>query len=344
MKAFACSCCGQQLFFENTLCVACQEKLGFLPDALVLAAIRPTEDPPGVWRAAENPSGLYRLCRNYETENVCNWLVAADDAEPYCVSCRLNRTIPNLALDRNRRLWGKMEAAKRRLVCSLLQLGLPVFPKTQAGNGLAFEFLAELGPRVITGHRGGVITINLEEADDASRERIRQDVGESYRTLLGHFRHECGHYYWDLLVAGSPRIGHFRAVFGDERNDYDTALRDYYYRGAPADWSRGYVTPYAASHPWEDWAETWAHYMHIMDTLETAAANGLSIARTGDPRAMRDPFTAGFSDVREDWHELRLIMNSLNRSMGMADPYPFILSDGAAEKLAFIHDWVRFSL
>ena len=173
------------------------------------------------------------------------------------------------------------------------------------------------------------------------REKTRLNMREVYRTLLGHFRHECAHYYWDLLVRASPRIEDVRRIFGDERIDYQGALQQYYQVGPPADWGARYVTPYAAAHPWEDWAETWSHYLHIMDTLETASAGGVEIRLKGEHRALQDPFDLDFPAIRENWHALRFVINSLNRSMGMADPYPFILSDAVTGKLEFVHKWVR---
>ena len=349
MNTFFCQHCGERLFFENTFCISCNNSLGFLPDLLQVSVIRPAGDN---WTNAipETKGRVYRKCQNYQAENACNWMVAANDEDRFCTSCRLNRIIPDLTDIRNRELWVKMEAAKRRLIYSLLKLKLPVMSKTvDAANGLAFEFLADPptrmseSERILTGHMNGIITINLEEADDAVREKTRLNMREVYRTLLGHFRHECAHYYWDLLVRPSPRIDQVRAIFGDERIDYQGALQHYYQVGPPADWGTRYVTPYAAAHPWEDWAETWSHYLHIMDTLETAAAGGVEIRLKGRHRALQDPFDLDFSAIREDWHALRFVINSLNRSMGMADPYPFILSDAVTGKLEFVHKWIRES-
>jgi hypothetical protein len=347
MNTFFCQHCGERLFFENTFCISCNHTLGFLPDVLQISAISPRSNQ-WVSGIPETKGRLYRKCSNYQLENACNWMVAADDPDAFCVSCRLNRIIPDLSGPNNRALWVKLEAAKRRLVYSLLKLELPVVPKSRdAGGGLAFEFLANPvtpmseSDRILTGHMNGVITINLEEADDAVREKTRLNMREMYRTLLGHFRHECAHYYWDLLVRFSPRIDAVRKVFGDERQDYQTAIQNYYQAGPPADWSGKFVTPYAASHPWEDWAETWAHYLHIMDTLETAAAGGVEVRLNGKHRAFVPPFDLDFPAIRESWHALRFVVNSLNRSMGMADPYPFILSDEIAGKLEFIHHWIR---
>lgn len=347
MNTFFCQHCGERLFFENTFCISCNNSLGFLPDLLQVSVI---SGQGSVWTSAipETNGKSYRKCQNFQTENACNWMVPADDPDLFCTSCRLNRIIPDLTDLRNRELWVKMEAAKRRLVYSLLRLKLPVIPKTvDAANGLAFEFLADTATRmseserILTGHMNGIITINLEEADDAVREKTRLNMREVYRTLLGHFRHECAHYYWDLLVRPSAQIHQVRAIFGDERTDYQAALQNYYQAGPPADWGARFVTPYAAAHPWEDWAETWAHYLHIMDTLETASAGGVEIRLKGQHRALQNPFDLDFAAIRENWHALRFVINSLNRSMGMADPYPFILSDAVTGKLAFIHKWIR---
>jgi len=310
-------------------------------------------EPAGqdLWKA-KSPNAqnrLYRKCLNEKQEKACTWMIPAEDSNAYCTSCRLNRTIPDLSLPENNLLWRKMETAKRRLVYSLLKLGLPVFPKSP-GNalGLSFDILSDgesraaVGNRILTGHSEGVITMNLSEADDAERERMRQNMGEVYRTPLGHFRHESGHYYWDLLVRNHPRIAAVRELFGDERINYDQALQQHYARGgALPGWEASYVTPYAASHPWEDWAETWAHYLHIIDTMETAAASGLELRnKDGEVSVMSDPYGRDFGEIRDDWHALRFVVNSLNRSMGLPDPYPFILSDLITRKLAFIHQWI----
>ena len=199
----------------------------------------------------------------------------------------------------------------------------------------------------MTGHDNGLITIALTEADDVEREKMRTALHEPYRTLLGHFRHEIGHYYWDRLVDDGGRLDAFRALFGDDRADYAEALQRYYDNGAPPDWQTRFVSAYAASHPWEDFAETWAHYLHIIDTLEIAGAFEISvhprIARTDalDATVDFDPYRA--TDVHrlvDTWLPLSLALNSLNRAMGQPDLYPFVLSDPAIAKLGFVHDTV----
>jgi hypothetical protein len=200
---------------------------------------------------------------------------------------------------------------------------------------------------VVTGHDNGLITINLAEADDAERERQRGSMGEPYRTLLGHFRHEIAHYYWDLLVFRAPNIDEFRAVFGDERRDYAAALQQHYANGAPADWPENFVTAYASSHPWEDFAETWAHYFHMVDTLETANAFGLMVR----PKLTRpdrlstainfDPHEADMDRLIDAWLPLTFAANSLNRSMGLPDLYPFVLTPAVIVKLAFVHERIH---
>jgi hypothetical protein len=258
--------------------------------------------------------------------------------------------IPDLSSAENLVRWRAMEVAKHRLFYTLLQLRLPVSTKAEDRGGLAFEFLADVAPTsagaaVMTGHVDGVITINLAEADDSERERRRHEMGEPYRTLLGHFRHEIGHYYWGRLIAGTPDVDAFRRTFGDERRDYAQSLQDYYARGAPADWSAHFISPYASSHPWEDFAETWAHYFHMIDTLETAQVFGLAVSPKlpPGPGAVFDfnPREADMNQLVEAWLALAFAVNSINRSMGLHDLYPFVLGAEAVAKLTFVQERIR---
>jgi hypothetical protein len=351
MKVFHCDHCGYLLFFENTECVHCKHKLAYLPDLADLGSLEPVGD--GLWRsplpAARGRS--YRLCRNYSDMDVCNWAVASDDPDPLCVSCRLTRLIPDVSDPAAKLAWYRLEGAKRRLVFTLAGFELPLGPRSAATGdpGLAFEFKADppdpSAPRVMTGHAGGVITVNIAEADDAERERRRAAVHEPYRTLLGHMRHESGHYYWDRLIREQPSLEAFRGLFGDERADYGASLRTHYEQGPPADWQSRFVSAYASSHPWEDWAETWAHYLHMVDALETAAACGLSLQpwRTDEPALASVPAVFGsrrqpFEPVIESWFPLTYALNNLNRGLGLVDSYPFVLSPPAIDKLRFVHD------
>jgi hypothetical protein len=348
MKTFDCHC-GNRLYFENTNCVKCGRELGFLPDRRQLVALEAGDAGPRVPAPSYGIAKEYRKCRHYEVEQVCNWMVPADDQDAFCRACRLNLTIPDLSVIDNQMLWLRVEQAKRRLVYTLDALQLPVVGKSvDRESGLAFEFLRDAqsesdefassedgAHRILTGHRMGVITINIEEADPGARERMRENLNEGYRTLLGHFRHEIAHYYWDMLVPGTPWAGRFRTLFGDERTDYDSALADYYGNGPPADWSLRHISAYAASHPWEDWAETWAHYLHMVDTLDTAEDLGLSVR--GRPIPAMFSGSDGWRDSSlTDWHELTAALNDLNRSMGLPDAYPFAISSKVAEKLRLV--------
>ena len=290
----------------------------------------------------------YRLCRNYTEQVVCNWAVPSGDASPFCLSCRLTRVIPDLASPGNKEAWAKLEFAKQRLVYSLLALNLPVVGKQERPeSGLAFELLADPAtpgsPKVLTGHDDGLITLNIAEADDVERERLRHKMGEPYRTLLGHFRHEIGHYYWDRLVKDSSRLDACRALFGDDREDYAQALGRHYRDGAPPDWQGRFISAYASTHPWEDWAETWAHYLHMTDALETAGDCGMSLTpeRPGEP-AFEPPGRGllAFDEMIGNWHAITYVLNNLNRGMGLADGYPFVLSAPVIEKLRFVHQVV----
>lgn len=354
MRIFHCDHCSQPVFFENTFCGSCGHKLAYLPDLKIVASLDPAPAGAGgepLWTSpVPRAQGVsYRLCENYTKHNVCNWAIRADAPDRLCQSCRLTSVIPDLSVAGNQDAWWRLEAAKRRLVYSLLEFGLPVQNRLEApATGLDFRFMGDPpnGPRVLTGHDGGVITVNIDEADDVERERRRVSMHEPYRTLLGHFRHEIGHYYWDLLIKDSPRIEDFRRQFGDERLDYDQALRDHYARGPQPDWREHFVSSYASVHPWEDWAETWAHYLHMTDTLETAAVCGLSLQpdRPDEPAMTKQPAKPAnrqsFDEIIGNWFPLTYVLNNLNRGMGLADAYPFVLPPPTIEKLRFVHDTV----
>ena len=346
MKLFNCQSCQATLFFENRSCEACGHRLGYLPDLADLSAL---EAEGEAFRALAEPSRRYRLCANAE-HDVCNWLVDADGPDIYCAACRHNRTIPDITSPGNMERWRKLEIAKHRLIYSLIRLGLPLPDRRDdPAAGLVFDFLAELpGGRVMTGHDNGVITIAVKEADDGVREERRLQMHETYRTLLGHFRHEVGHWVWDRLIRDGGRLTECRALFGDDTLDYQAALGRHYAQGAPPDWCDHTISAYASTHPWEDFAETWAHYLHIMDTLETGAAFGMSVrppaARRGDlsTDVTLDPYrTDDFDLLMDEWLPLVFAVNNLNRSMGLSDLYPFIIGDVVRTKLAFMHAMTR---
>lgn len=351
MKLFTCQACGQILYFENTACVSCGHRLGYLPERTQLSAVEPDG---AMWRALADPARHYKFCANAASES-CNWLIGADSADTLCVACRHNRTIPDLSDPANHLRWRKLELAKHALFYALLRFGLPLEDRRQDPDmGLTFDFLADQSDhagqvqRVMTGHDRGVITINIVEADDAERERIRGAMGEPYRTLLGHVRHEVGHYYWSKLIDQAGRHDECRALFGDERQDYGAALQAHYANGVPAGWEANFVSAYAAAHPWEDFAETWAHYLHIVDTLETARAFGMKVrprVRTDIDLSAEvdfDPYrAAGIDELMDAWLPLTLAVNCLNRSMGQPDLYPFVLSSPAIAKLGFVHGLIR---
>jgi hypothetical protein len=355
VKLFACSNCQQLVFFENVSCTRCGQALAYLPDREVLSGIEPAgaavPGAPGqVWRAPSADGAAYRLCRNWTDHSVCNWAVPVEDPHELCRACRLNLVIPNLEEPAAREAWARIERAKHRLVYSLLRLELPVEPKPESeAGGLGFSFLQDRADeKVFTGHSDGVVTINIAEADDPFREKMRVQLGETYRTVLGHLRHEVGHYYWARLVQQSAWLDRSRELFGDERADYADAMRRHYASGAPADWPARFVSAYASMHPWEDWAETFAHYLHMVDTLETARAHGVRIRPepTGGA-ASRAPAVSSrkvdfhdFDDLLDGFVPLTLTLNDLNRSMGLADPYPFVLSPPAIAKLRFVHELV----
>ena len=348
MKLFRCTCDGQLLDFANTQCFSCGRELGYLPEYTVLSPLHPVNGAKkNVWQALSPAANgaHFRKCANYSQHQVCNWMVPADSNDDFCAACRHNEVIPNLAISGNLEQWAQLEAAKRRLFYTLYTLNLPLITKhADPERGLAFAFLDDDptlsdSERAMTGHDKGLITIRLAEADPAERERARQELDEPYRTLLGHFRHEIGHYYWDLLVRDSAWLEAYRALFGDERSDYQQSLQRYYEQGPLPNWSQSFISAYASSHPWEDWAESWAHYLHMTDTLETAQAVGLAVnLHHIAPHRSDDPSAAHFDRLIDDWFELTFAVNNINRSMGLSDLYPFTLSDRVIEKLRFVHE------
>ncbi len=349
MKTFQCQC-GNSVFFRNSRCASCGRLLGYAPGLHTMTALEPGAD--GCWQVPDSGrvrGAAFRLCANYADHDVCNWLIPADQPGHFCFACRLNRVTPNLSHPRHPALWYRLETAKRHMLYTLLDLGLPVIGRDQdPQQGLAFDFLSDRdtdseftepligADPVSTGHLNGIITINLAEADEVARARMQAQMGENYRTLLGHFRHEIGHYYWSLLIERGGRIAEFRELFGDERADYAQSLQRHYHEGAPADWSGHAITAYATAHPWEDWAESWAHYMHMTDTLDTALQ-----FQFVPPRPWRERLEE-FDTMMHAWTRLATGMNAINRSMGLADAYPFVLQEGPArDKLAFIHEVIR---
>jgi hypothetical protein len=351
MRLFACQNCSQMLFFENQHCEHCKRKLGYLPVASELTVV----DPKGSnWLPRVDSSSEYVFCDNARY-NACNWLVKADLADKVCMACRHNRVVPDLSVPENLDRWRKIEFAKHHLFYTLIKLGLPLANRVDdPENGLAFDFLTEMPNEtapVLTGHDHGLITLNIAEADDGAREQLRQQMGEPYRTLLGHFRHEVGHYFWDVLVDRGGKLEEYRAVFGDERPDYGEALKKHYADGAPPNWQQNFVSSYATAHSWEDFAETWAHYLHIVDTLEMAGSFGLRVSPTVETsletEADLDDTITDSEDINaliSAWLPVTLAVNSLNRCMGQPDLYPFVISETVVTKLGFIHDLVRGKL
>lgn len=324
--------------------------LAYLPDRATMSAMEPREGHL-VATSLLAKGHLYTLCKNSVDHGVCNWVVPLEDEEPLCRGCRLNDIIPDLSHPGTLQAWGRIEHAKKRLLYTLYELGLPVESWRQRKGGLVFSFKEgdAISP-VLTGHDDGRITLNVAEADTPFREKLREQLGESYRTVLGHFRHEIGHYYFDVLIRDSDRLAGFQNLFGDPDRDYAAELERHYRAGPPPDWQTGFVSAYATMHPWEDWAETWAHYLHMVDTLGTARNYGIALRPepVGSSRApsmlrlaARGLDFTDFDDLVSAWLPLTLALNSFNRSMGLSDVYPFVLSQRAIEKLRFVHDVIE---
>lgn len=335
MKIFKCPNCSSTVFFENTHCVKCNSVLGYNVN------IDEFDLPEGYH---SNVNTNLKFCYNHQF-SVCNWLIEDDDKNRFCKACELNRKVPNKSDIEAFRKWQKLEIAKHRLIYQLIKLKLPIDSKLKKENGIAFDFISENNKdKLVTGHSNGVVTILLSEADSVHREQLKKQMHEIYRTLLGHFRHEIGHYYWMLLFENQVDLQNFRNLFGDETQDYGLAIETHYKNGAPSNWNQKFISKYASSHPWEDWAETWAHYLHIMDTLETGHYLGLtftdSLAQNHLNHSSNCPnsyLTKDFKIIFDANMQLTSAANSLNRSMGVPDIYPFIVPNEVFKKLDFIH-------
>lgn len=315
MRAFSCGTCTQLVFFDNDACLRCGSALAFRPSTAEVVLLGPAD----------------RRCENHGLIG-CSWLV--EDGSTQCTSCRMTRTRPPAQDLDATRAWGEAEAAKRLLVFQAIELDLDL-------SGLVFDLTSSTHEEVITGHADGVITIDVNEADDVARTRMRERMGEAYRTMLGHFRHEVGHYLWMTVVDRAGRHEAFRRVFGDERADYGAALEAHYAQPAPADWQQSFVSEYATAHPWEDFAETLAHYLHITDVLQTAAAFGLAVDGShpvleAHPEVIEDDPTS-VQVLIDQWLPLTYALNAVNRSMGMAPLYPFVLAPAVMAKLDWVH-------
>jgi hypothetical protein len=348
MRLFTCDHCGQPVHFDNRQCVRCGHQLGFAADLMAIHALEPDESPN--WHLVSEPTRHLRFCANAELD-ICNWLIDAEDQQPYCVACRHNRLVPNTDTEQGIDRWRRIGQAQRHLFYSLLRLNLPHPSRTEdQQGGLVFDFLEDEvqdGTVVpaMTGHEEGLIAIRAAEADDVTREQARTSMNEPYRTLLGHFRHETGHFIWNKLVRDRGQFDAFRAVFGDECADYGAALQAHYDNGPPANWQESFISAYASSHPWEDFAECFAHYLHIVDTLETARSFGLAI----DPHRYHDmaaevdfnPYKAESAEqLVSAWIPLSVAINSIQRSMGQPDSYPFVLSPPVVAKLNYIRELI----
>ena len=333
MRDFTCPNCGQHLAFENSLCLGCNSPLGFSLEAMALLVLTPGG---GAGQDGTVDSASYQLCANSALAQ-CNWLVTIEPTHRLCTSCALTRTRPHDGDTEALAAFAEAERAKRRLIAGLAELRLPIVGRDEdPEHGLAFDLLSSAGEPVFTGHDSGVITLNLAEGDDVRREQLRVELDEPYRTVLGHFRHEIGHYYFCRLVEPDrDYLQDFTRLFGDPNADYQAALDRHYSQGPPAGWQDDYVSSYATMHPAEDWAETFAHYLHIRSTLDTAASYGLAPAAGTYQRRVLGP--SAFDTLIEVWLPLSWSMNMVNRSMGKPDLYPFTLPGPVLEKMRFVH-------
>lgn len=327
-----CDRCGQRVYFRNDICVACDTRLLFDPSCWSMVSVDPGERP-AMWVRSRDGAQI-KACDMVQ-EGVCNWACTAL-TDALCCACTTTRTRPSFSDARVKQQWRSAELAKRRLLVNLRGRGLPVW-SSDGITPMQFDMLSpsqQIEP-VVTGHWAGLITLNLDEADPVHRVAVQQQFAEGYRTLLGHLRHESGHFYWDALVAPSPDLlDGFRRCFGDERIDYAQALQAYHDQWADSATVppfETHITAYATSHPWEDWAETWSHYFMLLDAMEVLAPGVVADCLVG---------RVSFTSLLQGWQDAALRLNDVNRALGLADPYPFALTDTIQLKLSWVHGLV----
>jgi hypothetical protein len=315
MRIFTCPDSGEALFFQNIACASGTE-VAYDPDQGVFV----TEFTP---------------CAN-RAPIACNWMAEGEGG--LCRACAMTEVIPDTSTPQNRALWSEAELAKRWVLANLTRWGW--FTEADEGRRPVFKLLSEQtasGEAPVTmGHADGVVTINVTEADPAERVRRRVELGEPLRTMIGHFRHELGHFFFQRLSERPGFVEAFRATFGDERSDYAAALQRHYAEGAPAGWQQTHISAYSTAHPHEDWAECFAHLLHLADIVDSFVASGL---RSDDaPATDYDPYAERNADRLITFGaELGIALNHVNRSMGLVDIYPFVLTPPIRAKLAFVH-------
>ncbi|MGD9996082.1 MAG: putative zinc-binding metallopeptidase [Ilumatobacteraceae bacterium] len=332
MRIFHCDRCGAAVSFSAQRCSACGALLAYVSDARAIRVLLETPDP--VTYEVAGSAGTVWRCLN--TAWGCNWVTPAESGSEWCRSCRLTRGRPDTEHPEAVEAWRVAEAAKRRLLHQLDGLSLPVEPRSASvPDGLAFDLVYLPGEGGITGHLDGVVTLDLAEVDDRHRDDLRRRFDEPFRTVIGHLRHEVGHYFWGRLVARTDDLDAFRRLFGDESADYRTAIEQYY-RGATGTWDDSrFVSPYAASHPLEDWAETFAHYLHIVDATDTAIGHGL--VPEPDPAVSSQEVGPGIDPLLRVWRPINAALGAIADSLGATALYPFDPTGAVVGKLAFVH-------
>lgn len=322
MQKFLCRVCGAALYFENSFCIHCGTDLGYSRQERTIVPL----NGEGIY--VDQSGETWHRCVNLHLSG-CTWLAPTKGDQ--CFSCCLTRTRPNDHDAKGLAQLREAERAKRHLIAELDALRLPIVTRSEDPHlGLAFDLLSSVSADVVIGHQNGVITIDLAESEDAHREEVRAKLGEPYRTMLGHLRHEVGHYFEGVLVfSDQERTSQAREIFGDDTRNYQDELNRHYAEGAPDGWESEFISKYATMHPYEDFAETFAHYLHINDTLDTAYEFGLARPAPHESTTFRDV-------VEEAWLPLSTALNQINRSMGHDDLYPFIIPDTVIDKLTFV--------
>ena len=334
MRRFTCESCAEEVAFDALRCASCSSPLGYVPAQQAVKVLHPAAgavsfsisgDDAEFWRCPNSARG-------------CNWVLPAGTGDIWCRSCGLTPGRPDETNPDALAAWSTAEAVKRRLVHQLDHLALPIDPRSDATpDGLAFDLVYVPGQFGPAGKVDEAVTLDLADADVQDVGAPPRRVHAPFRTLIGNLRHKVGHHYWHRLVGQSDHVTPFRRLFGDERADYPAAIEPHQAAVAHHWDASRFVTGRAESHPFEDWAETFAHYLHILDATDTAEAYRLPDGQCEMGRPQSSPGGGTFAEILRLWRPTAPAVNALAASLGLPAVYPFQLTGVVLQKFEFVH-------
>jgi hypothetical protein len=328
--------CNRWLFFGNTACLGCDRSVGRCCACRAMASFSPASTSELF--SCDNCHAEVQPCANRNL-GICNCFANQTDStgNVLCTYCEFTRVVPPHDSPDKFSRWRELESAKRRLLIQLSGLEFPPFAsKFVPTCPLVFEFKEDTVlpdgsiEAVFTGHENGVITINAHEADSVRREQSRVAFNEPQRTLIGHMRHEYGHFLDLCCIQGDLLRAKYVELFGDPATvDYAEAKTRYYAQGPTGNWPESYVSAYASMHPWEDFAETVNVYLDLMALAETARDQlGSNIDTSAN---------GCVATFISELLDLAITVSEFNFDMGLNALLPERFNDEVVCKLSYVH-------